>query len=398
MKLLQSENNKGRILMLVGESRYNVLTTAMNQVAAGFNSRGYDVCILDLMQSEDEDYFARHLSDDWMFAFALQAVAFERRNPEGILYSQLMKYPFVGWIFDDFILHWQRSQYCIGDNTFLLSVDGRAASYAGFLKNINKHLLYMPHGCFDFGVASAQKDIDVLIPGTFGKLPTVDSLSDCPEEDINLAVNIIETVLANPHMSVRQAIKKLVPELNEELLDYVLLQKYAMFEFVLEYIRVYFRNVIIANLVKSGINIHMVGDDSSGTSYPPNVHMHGRVDIEEVSALMDRAKVVINPIPNVYEGGFHERIFMAFKSRAILFTPFTPYLEKELGSRVDFVDLNNLEDFIRNVRMAISEYENYYEAINDNYEFAMQNHTFEKRGEQIIEMFEAGTFDFDRKN
>lgn len=380
---------KGSILAVMGVSMYNVLRVALNQVTDGFAKRGYEVSMLDITNENDLELLCEEIVKPYSMIFSMQACLFELKSDNEYLID-IIKTPFYGWIFDDVIFHMQRIEVANRKNTVLFSMDSKAREHIGYYAEAAKRIQFMPHGGLVLEEDNiTDKDIDILFPGTIGDYPSKDEFEkNALPIEVSLANESIELMKKYPQISVRGALKEVLGTINEELTDELMKELEDVIIYISLYIRTYFRNELLNELLKSGYNIHLIGNNNSQIEYPSNVTLHGPMDIIDNMRLMKKSKIIMNPVPNVIEGGYHERIFTGLLSKAVIFSPYSPYVNEKLGDRIEYIDLNNLSDMMQRISDTLDNWDAKREYIENNYIYVKEQHTFEKRGEQIIDHFE----------
>ena len=387
--------NKDTILVLKGASRYNVLRVAVDNIAQGFREKGYQVEILDLLDNDDmEKVQDKMLLGSYAFIFSCQALFFDGDNIEGTPFIEYISSPYIAWIVDDLLYHVERIQNQVFDHTYLFFVDEEMPKIASKMYPQLKNLASLLHGGFKGKEERVEKDIDVLLPGSLGKEPVFDAFipNPMPIEKL-LAEQTIKQLDIAPTLSVRKALELVLNRLGEELTGDLLQELYNVIAYVDSYIRYQCRYQIMETLLKNNIKLYVVGNGSNELleKYKENITVCGGRDIKEVVGLMQRSKIVLNPVPNVFYKGSHERVFTAMLNKSICFTPYSEYVDDLLGDRVKFIDMKNLQSMADCVKEVIERYDSsdIQKQLNDNYEYALANHTWEMRGREIIDFYES---------
>lgn len=383
-----------KILVLKGQSRYNVLRKAADLVAAGFRNKGYEVRVLDLEDDRDLALLERELIKDYVFIFSFQALLFEQNTLQNKSLISYIKTPWIGWIVDDLLYHLPRVKNNVYDNTFIFTVDHAMKQVANRMFPDVTHMIPLIHGGFCMENEFVKKDIDVLFPGTVGNKPEWSNYAENPMPIETFLVNeSIKVLRNNTELSVRTAVEQVLNQVGEKMTTDVLLELGQVIGYVDSYIRYECKYRMLEALLEAGIHVHIVGEghDELITKYSDLVTAHGACDISQVIELMGKSKIVINPCPPVFEKGFHERIFTAMLCKSAIFTPYTKYAQETMEKRLELVDMNDLSKMSTRVKEILNNFDSYNnEVIEDNYVYARKNHTWEKRGEQIIEFFESG--------
>ncbi len=384
-----------KILIVKGESQYNVLRIATDEIAKGFSNKGYYVEVLDMLNPKEKILIHKKMtSESYAFIFSCQALRFEDLQNDGIPFLESVKSPYFTWIFDDLLHHLHKVQNQVYDHTYMLSVDEEMQDIALTMYPQLKNIAGLIHGGFCGTEDVVEKDIEVLFPGTLSKEPVIEDIIEepMPVEKL-LAEKAIQQLEVTPWLSVRKALEIVMRTLGEEMSGDLLLELSGVILYVDLYIRYQCRYRMMKALLGNGINLHVVG---SGTNdlleqYKDNITVCGAKDITEVVKLIQRSKVVMNPFPVIFYKGAHERIFTALLNKAICFTPYSEYLDDLLGNRIQFVDMKNLDNMVQDVKKTLEIYDDdaMQKLLEDNYQYALENHTWEVRGREIVEFYES---------
>ncbi len=91
----------GKILVALGESRYQVLRVATEEIAEGFREYGYDVEMIDVSDTDGEQQFQKALQKEWVFYFSMQGLWWEVEKKN----TALTRNKRVAWLVDDPVYH-----------------------------------------------------------------------------------------------------------------------------------------------------------------------------------------------------------------------------------------------------------------------------------------------------
>lgn len=387
-----------RILLIKGESRYNVLRKTADLVAVGFNNKGYYVDVLDMTDSSQEERALRLLIlheelDTYDFVFSMQAIYYDVNHNDVPIISY-DKTKWFGWIVDDIIYHASRVRGNVYEHTYMFTVDNSLSRLVKEMYPSVKNIKTLFTGGFTFDDDSIEKDIDILFPGTIGSVLSWECFGDdvMPVEKY-FAEEALKVLAKRPELSVRRALEIVLNQNGEAMNAELLKELNRVIYYVENHTRYICRYRMLEAILKAGYVVHIIGDgfDSFIEKYTDQVVMLGSKDIDEYVKLVARSKVMINPFPPVFEEGFHERVFTSMLCKAACIMPYYEYSEAFLGDRIEYVDMNNLFGMTDRIEEILGNYDEYYSSkIESNYVYAMENHSFERRGEQIIDFFEGG--------
>lgn len=384
--------NKKRVLVFKGSSAYNVLRRAADEIAVGIERCGYDVEVIDVEKIEDDGkdsafldiLFSASQKGDIAFAFFMQAIGFELECNDGKYLYEHLDYPVVGWIFDEVMLHYTRILGCRSDNSYLFTIDGGNEAFVKTMGIECNSIMTMLHGGFCEKNGNFEKEIDVFIPCSKGKEPKW--IKEPSEWEVILAEKALKKWSEDYSQIYRDVLRKALADYGLDYDEDNIMGTYNVSFYVKDTIYYITRKNLIKALADSGLNIHILGGCSD--SYPDNVTVHGPMQIDDVVSMINRSKVMINPLANSFEKGAHERIFTAFLNKAICFSMSDNFLKELYPDSIEYFDLGNLHEFVERVRYAVNNYDSYEEKLESIYKNAFENDTWEKRGMQIVEMLE----------
>lgn len=178
--------------------------------------------------------------------------------------------------------------------------------------------------------------------------------------------------------------------LGESFTGNILRELDRVIKFLDDYMRYHCRYNIIETLLKAGLKIDLIGQgcEMFAEKYPAQISVHGGKDVSDTVAIMSRAKIIINAF-FPYEMGTHERIITAMLNNAACFSPKNPYLEQEFGNKIELIDLLDLPKMTEKIHYILDNFDEYKVNVLDNNKiWALNGHTWENRGEQIIDFYE----------
>lgn len=393
------------ILILKGQTRYNVLQRVADEMAAAFEKRGYSVTVFDTTAPDFS--LADIVNKSYSFCFIPQAFLYDVRLKSGITIPAITSYPWIGWIFDDVLYHLSRVVSNNLPNTFLFSVDRAADNIVTDMELNCNPVGTLLHAGFESHLNNPKKDIDVLIPCTFVQPPFMNMAPvpvgnpvasgttainfDVITEELTykLARESVELWRKSPELSPRAALRLILAGYGKELKGELLVKLSETVLLITNSIRYYCRKAILEAIAESGLNVHLVGEMAADEHYPDNVTVHGPVIIDDTIDLIARAKVLINPFPPIYEGGAHERIFTAMLNKTLCYTPGYPFLKNLLGDKVRYIDLNHISLAVDDIRNFLDNSDAFDEELQEIADYTRTYHTWEHRAEEIIDLIEG---------
>lgn len=388
---------KKKILAAKGYSAYNVLRQATDEVCRGFEKCGYDVEIVDLTLETGNEQLRKCLenAEDYEFYFSMQGLWWELKKNEA---PQLNRMKCVGWFVDAPVYHSARFYMSEMEDAHILMTQHSHTERICLEYSHFKDVKTLYHGGFyqEEDAVFADKDIDVFFSGTY-----------VPPEEAEAAVDEIEGVFGTLARKVKQRLKasdmadtwtnelkKLLEELQFTISDE---EERAMLEVMYpldQYQRAYMRTRMVEEIVSQKITLSVVGKgwekyQGTGREYLQIISAVG-VNISEAVRLMQRSKIVLNNINFV--DGMHERIFTAMLAKAVCLTNEHEILKTlfEDGKEVVTYPLEKPEVLPVIIRELLEHPKQLKNIADKGYQKAIEKHTWERRGEQIVKWLKDG--------
>ncbi|MDD6571649.1 MAG: glycosyltransferase, partial [Thermoflexaceae bacterium] len=154
------------------------------------------------------------------------------------------------------------------------------------------------------------------------------------------------------------------------------------------YQRAYMRTHIIDNLLKSGIEVTVVGAGWNEYNGEGKEHLHilssSGIDIDQTIKLMGDSKIVINNT-NIMDG-LHERILSAMLAQSVCVTNSYNLLNNFFQNNRDFItySLDELELLPNIISAILADSQKSEQIAKNGYQAALKSHTWVHRGEQIV--------------
>lgn len=187
-----------------------------------------------------------------------------------------------------------------------------------------------------------KRKIDILFMGS------CPDYSHIKEEYIteNIFLQLIERGRKQPEQTTEEA---LVACLQKDL-KYISNDDFRLIMAVIGtwseyYLRGYYREEIIRQLVNAGLNVTLAGNgwERIFPDRPANLTLLGEVDITQTAALTADAKILLNVMP-WFKDGLHDRILTAMHNGAVCVTDSSSYIDEHFhdGENIVLYRLNEL--------------------------------------------------------
>lgn len=386
-----------KILIIKGRSAYNVLRLAADEICRGFEKKGYLTEVVDLQKSGAKEELQRCLNqcEQYEFCFSIQGLGWELEKTALFKLQEMQR---VGWLVDDPCFHAGRLNGSVGKGTYVITVQDsfteRIRNYYQKFEDVST--LY--HGGFVCAgrIPWEQKDIDVFFSGSYStKEEKAEKIKAIEGTFGAVAQSIKENMDCHRHIyswdeEVRRYLEKIQFDINQDEYELILQVLYPLDQ----YQRACMRNEMIETLLEHGIKVSVVGEgwetyQGKGKDNLNILSAQG-VDIQEVVKLMQRSKIVLHNVN--FKMGMHERIFSAMLANAIVVTNEYRLLKRFFtnGKNIVTYSLAEPERLPVVVNQLLNNPE-YAQTIADaGYKEAIEKHTWEHRGEQIIQWIQDG--------
>ncbi len=378
-----------KVLVLKGLSKYNVLRRATDKIIEGFLSRGYEVKLLDFTQQRLNAFY-EELENPYSFIFSCSGIEFDAVLEDGTPLLAHIPYPYIGWFFDDPVYHMQRIRNAVYGNSYCFVMDKELGRTVQKMLPEVKNVYCLFHGGFE-RKEEVEKNIGVLFPANLDERPKLERyLNNIAPIEQFLAKGTLDILKKHPYLSVRRALEMVLKNVGEELTRELLLELEQHIMFLDLYIRWECRYNILKTLLEHQITVDVIGDgyEELEKEYGDYLVFHGGKDIDDVVDLMARSQIVMNPVPTLREG-LHERLLTSMLCKAVCFTPWSEFLEENFGERFGYIHLDNLDEMAWRIKDILEHPEEIQAQVEDNYCYAMEHHTWQKRGEEMIDFYET---------
>lgn len=318
-----------RVVLIKGESRYEALRLFLDDIAAAFLARGYEVAVIDAPAEPD-------LHTALAAAAAEQATALiftfnilgDYRDPDGRSLGQVFAAPHVVQYVDYPLTHWVALDRTAPDTALLMIDESHVESVAAIYgRGRFAFLGFSPHGAMGPHVAPAadaevfvrERPIPMLFAGSFyaPRRPWWESQAPVVGSIFGRAAEI---ALAHDFVPALAALDLALGEhgLDPAAGEVVAFRKLALH--VHEHVRAHRRMQALATAAELGLPVHVYGhgfEDHKGRF--GSFTFGGEVETGAVARLMARSRLVLNINAN-FGAGSHERPLMGLLAGAAVAT------------------------------------------------------------------------------
>lgn len=337
------------ILLLNGESQYGVLRRLINDVAYSLRKQGYNTLVLDLMQ---DSFFQQLCLAKEKFEFDAVVVC----NAMGIECDAIRKCgkKYCTIMGDHPIWHDKRLEFADKD-TIVLYGDMDNANYVKkYYPNVGRVEYTEPSYMtfLDDNIAYADRRFDVVFTGSYNDPNKIyEKICHMFDGTILMFVDhFIQKLIDYPNKTYEEALKETLVDYGQQDIEENQFNELAgEFYLVNQYIRSYFRDKVIREIVQNGIKIHVSGNgwEDFESEYRGNIIVESN-DWYTAKKMIANAKISLNIMP-WFKSGFNDRGVISLLSGSVLLTDTSRYINEH------FVDMENIAIFELSKLETVSE-------------------------------------------
>lgn len=371
------------LLILKGQSQYNLLRYWTDALAIGFEKQGVEVTILDL-KFIDNHILSKYLNEHYDAVLGFNGYMLAPG------FSTSLNCPYIYLLIDHPIDHINRINN-LKSTDILTIVDRYDIHTVDRFCKMPNYVYMLPHAAQEVNMIKSKKEIDVLFTGTY--INPENYKEKWKENEILYRIfeDVVEKCLYNTDYYYIEEVENWMREEYKSQIDFKHNNFTALIRDIGYYIYSYRRLKVLDTILKAGIEIHIYGEkwDSSPLVKYKNAVLHEGVNYWQLQEVMRKSKIVMN-IAGIAKDGTHERVFAAMSAQSVLLTNETPYLRElfKENEELVFYSFNHIEEVPMKIKnLLVNETE-----INRISKNALQaiigNHTWNERAKQIIEIFE----------
>lgn len=385
--------NEGKILVFKGYSRYNVLRYATDVICNEWNKMGYQVEVIDLCDNQDLNLIFNKLKDNYIMIFSMQCLLFDFKNSDNSSFLEHIQSKYIGWIFDHPIYHRDRINSAKEiENLFITCIDRRHLEYIEENYKIKDKVHYLPHGGFvaKKKIEYSEKSIEIFSPGSYiNSEDTLILIQGLPKSFALIAKQAIDYIIEDSDISPEKALYKCFESINFSYTYDDVIELEWLIELIDTYIRAYYREKVIKELINSGFKVTVTGKGwNEFQSYNKEniiVISEEGLDITEVVELIANSKICLNIAPSLTRG-MHERLLTAMINKSVCVTPYNNYLSKYFTDEesILYIKLSEISKIINDIKNILNNDELGRKISNKAYELTVNRHSWEYRAHELI--------------
>lgn len=314
-----------------------------------------------------------------------------KRKEEGAYLQDLIGGPKYNFVVDHPI--WLDHQLREVPEHFSVCTHDR--NYVEFIKKYYpkvKNIYLLPPGGREKKMSgeSVKKEQGVTFLGTYGdyrkKLAVI---ADCVPRVKFLAAKFLLFMTKNPEWTAEEAFAKALEHYGMHLEQEAFLKLFGEMKMVIQCVMYYYREKVIATLLKEDIIIHVYGESWREAPFAKseNLQIHDAVEGENSLVELQKSVISLN-IMAWHKDGFTERIADSMLAKAVVVSDVSKCLLEDYQDVMALFSLKEIEKLPFLVKSLLND-EKRREMLSDAaYKIAHEKHTWERRAKNLLEIVE----------
>lgn len=355
------------VLLLKGQSQYNVQRYLIDLVAKGFQYLGHNITIADLLIAEES---LKIPTPDLVFSY----------NGIGSNLLQLEKYPFYTH-YTDHPFHRVDRIPTHTSNMICGFIDRRHINFVK--KYINKDLncFFLPHcaGLPEIEIPKVEKEYDIFFAGTASDLDDLESkINSFNSTSKKIIWKLIDRQIDDNSLNVDERLDAIKTEIPNYFKGNGLKEIYNYLYYADFYVRTKRRYIIIKYLSEQGYKILLYGD--GWKQFNENVIIKPAIDIQSTLLESYKAKFSLSILP-CFADGSHDRVVTSMLQQIPVISDTSQYLLEEFEDRKDIIyyDWKNLDNLSEKINSC-----NIENMVESSYKKVMNKYLFKHQVEMIL--------------
>lgn len=366
---------------------HNVLNVFADSFGAALAQKGKKVIYFDCAQKEIGE-LTRYMYQHFQAIIGVQTYLFSIKMKDDVHYLHEFLYgPKYNFVLDHpvWMMQHMKQNY---DDFYILTHD---KNYVAFTENYFSHqaFLFPPAGISGKHSAERKRIYDLTFIGTYGNYWNEVLLIHKMERGRRFIANEFLLVMRkNPDYTAEESLGIVIERRKIEMSNDEFLELLYDLRRVIYCVMHYYRDRVVRQLLEAGITLDVFGDswETCPLNKYSNLICHANVTVEESLTIWEQSKMSLN-IMSWHKGGFTERMANIMLAGAVLVTDYTSYLDgKYTNNEMLIFSLSKRHELAENVKKLLYN-DNLRNMIAENgKKKTLQNHTWEKRAEQFIDI------------
>ncbi|MBU2699197.1 glycosyltransferase involved in cell wall biosynthesis [Sporomusaceae bacterium BoRhaA] len=382
-----------RIILLRGQSQYDVLGIFIDQLAVAFNLCNIETHVLNILDADMESQLLQLLEKKVDFFISFNLTGLLKVNNCEWLFDAL-NIPLISILVDHPIHHLSRLQ--AGIQHLLVGVvdRGMLPFLQRFLPEIQSPF-FLPHGAIECSHSlpaipdGQQKKHQILLSGTYSSLEGItNEIQAMPTEIKNLLRDIIDHGICHEGRSLIEITEYVLSEKN--ILDETVLVDLSMtyLEYVDKYIRSYWRENAIDGLLSNQWNVAVCGNGWENHPKSGDLSIYSARSGLAVIELMHQAEICLDVGANFIYGA-HERTLTAMLNYIPVVVHRNEFYQKNFEDQKQLMlySHNNKEELAEKIFALLDHPEYQIEMGMAAHDAVATRHTWLRRAKSILSHF-----------
>jgi len=368
----------------------NMLNIFAEQFGQSLEKMGQRVEYFD-EQKEPLETLTKYIGRHFKAVFGVQTYLFGIKMADGVTYlHEKIKGSKLHLILDHPI--WLKQQLeCNYEDFYVLSHD---RNYVRFVERYyGKRAIHFPIPGMIREMQVSEKKYEVTFVGSMGDYrQQMQVIREMSASDRYLANRFLLIMRKERGLSAEQAFDRAFSFYQDRYAEEDKIEVFYRMRKMIYLVMDYYRYQILKTILDSGIRLDVFGDfwRDSVLKDHPNLICHPSVTVEESLEVFAQSKVSLN-VMSWHKDGFTERVANIMLAHAVLVTDRTSYLEENYnnGEELLMFSLENLKELPKKIRDVLENEEMQRRIAEAGCRKTLQEHTWEKRTEEILEFLET---------
>lgn len=377
-----------KVLVLLGQSQYQVLSRFAEGMIAGFKKLNIEVDILDARtryRFELEKY-----NSHYDLFFCINGMTEPVILEEFLGNSNVLTWRF----FVDHPIYHNLRLLDSHRNSIVSFIDQKQVDYVKEMYPSNPYVCFLPHAgeLYNNTIPFEKRRYNISFFGSYSKTDSFfESLNQYDEAMQQLIWTITNRLYYETSNTLEFILAEELGKKGIQLSKEEFRATLTELTFVYFYVRNKKRHAVINSLLKAGLIVNVFGNgwENFESEYVENLCIHEQLDYTTALSEMANSKIVLNIMP-LYSAGSHERIFNAMGAKSVVLTDENSYLAEEFENNKHLVyysmsDLDNLPNLaidILNNTIDVSQ------IIDNAFQRIAEKHLWEHRAYEIVKYCE----------
>ncbi len=382
---IQQRKKCHNIMFLMGQSQYGALRRFMENLSSAFREIGYNTVVIDLLE---EDWYQQINTSRQRYEFdAVISYNLVGYGMEGI--DHIGK-KFISSLCDHPIWHESRLKSA-RENVIVWCGDRYDYNYVKqYYPNIGKVDFSMSGSAeyLEEDVAFEDRIFDVVFIGGYNN-PEDIYVSICQMytgQILDLVKAFINKLIEYPNLTYENALRKTLDDFGlYDIVDDKFNDVAGEFCIVNRYIRSYFRDKVVREIIQNKIILHVSGNgwENFQSEYIDYLVIENN-DWYTARKMVANAKISLNVMP-WFKAGFHDRATLSMLSGAILLTDSSEYIEANFTDMDDIAIfyLSHIEEISKKINYLLSHVNEAKVIAQKGKKIAMQKFRWEELAEDM---------------